>query len=276
MKQKLETWNLKRETFLSFLKKHYFLLILVGCIGFVGLTAFYKIFISKPTYIYAKVKVGQGLWWATTQKPSSWYVQAIQNAGEQHDLIGTAKATLLNTVYYPSWTNGQYDVYTTLRLKVSKGASGYIFNRETIGVSTPIDLEFPTVQFSGTVVALGRQPFHEQYEDKIVYLSKKYAYPWEYDQIQIGDSFSNGQDTIFKLLDKAKGETNEVLFNDQGKLISSETETYRYIIVKAKIKVKKAGGEYIFGEEYSLTPGRNIPLVTNNLSYNDYIITKVD
>lgn len=59
--RKLKVESQKLKQFVPILKKHYFLLILIGCVGFVCFVAFYKIFISKPTYIYAKVKVGQGL-----------------------------------------------------------------------------------------------------------------------------------------------------------------------------------------------------------------------
>lgn len=99
----------------SFIKQNYFLLIFVGCIGFAGVVAFYKLFIVKPTYVYVKVKVGQGMWWVSTQKPSAWFVKAIQEAKEQKDLTGKPLATVLAVSYYPytlsQAMSGQYDVY---------------------------------------------------------------------------------------------------------------------------------------------------------------------
>ena len=274
----LKAKRFKLKNIITFIKKNYFLIIFAGCIGFVGVVAFYKLFISKPTYVYAKVKVGQGLWWATTQRPSLWFVRAIEQANEQKELTGKTLAKILNVTYYPYYGSGQYETYITAQLKVSKvgGTGTYNFNRETIGVSSSIDLEFSNVQFSGTIIDLSETPIKDSYVEKTIYLTKKYSYPWEYDQIQLGDSLSNGKKKIFEVVDKAKGDTNEMFFNDLGKLVSTESETYRYIIIKAKVQVKNIDGQYIFGEEYVLSSGRRIPVVTNNLTLNDYTISKIE
>ena len=274
----LKAKRFKLKNIITFIKKNYFLIIFAGCIGFVGVVAFYKLFISKPTYVYAKVKVGQGLWWATTQRPSLWFVRAIEQANEQKELTGKTLAKILNVTYYPYYGSGQYETYITAQLKVSKvgGTGTYNFNRETIGVSSSIDLEFSNVQFSGTIIDLSETPIKDSYVEKTIYLTKKYSYPWEYDQIQLGDSLSNGKKKIFEVVDKAKGDTNEMFFNDLGKLVSTESETYRYIIIKAKVQVKNIDGQYIFGEEYVLSSGRSIPVVTNNLTLNDYTISKIE
>ena len=268
----------KLNQFISFLKKNYLLLIFVACIGFVGLVSVYKLFMVKPTYIYAKIKVGQGMWWASTQKPALWYVKAIQQAKEQNDLTGKPVAKILDVSYYPYYISGQYDVYVTAQLKVSKvGNKGiYNFNRETIGVSSPIDMEFPNVQFSGTIIALSEKPTQDIYESKIVYLYKKSVNPWEYDQIQIGDSFFNGKEKAFEILDKQRGETNDILLSDIGKQLNSDIEPYRYVRIKAKILVKKVDNQYILGEEYVISPGRSLSVVTNNLTLNDYFITRLE
>lgn len=265
---------------LIFLKQHYFLCILIVCIGFVGIIVAYKLFIQKPIYLYAKVKVGQGTWWANTQRPSLWYVNAIQQANEQKDLTGVPVAKILDISYYPYYGNGpnQYDVYITVKIKVSRvGNMGtYSFNRETIGVSSPIDLEFPNVQFSGTIIALAGKPFKDIYVDKIVYLYKKNVNPWEFNQVQVGDSFSNGKERVFEVMSKERGETNEVLLSDLGKEMYWDTEPYRYVQIKAKMRVKKVDGQYIFGEEYIISPGRNIPITLSNLTLNEYVVIKVD
>lgn len=275
-KSKVESQKLKQ--LILFLKRNYFLLIFVGCIGFVGVVVVYKTFIVKPTYIYAKVKVGQGLWWASTQRPSLWFVRAIQKAQEQKDLKGIPLVKMIDVAYYPYYGGGQYDIYVTVRLKVSKvGSKGtYNFNRETIGVSAPIDLEFPNIQFSGTIIALSEGPMREVYEKKTVYLFKKNVNPWEFDQLRIGDFLSIGKEKIFEVLDKTRGETNDLLLSEIGRQMSGDIEPYRYVSVKASIRVKKIEGQYLFGEEYIVSPGRGIPIVLGNLTLNDYTITKVE
>ncbi len=294
MKEKIEVRNLKLESrrkykkdlftrfkiknFTSFLKQYYFLIIFLGCIGFVGMVSAYKLFIAKPTYVYAKVKVGQGMWWATTQRPSLWFVKAIQHAKEQKDLTGKPVVKLLDTTYYPYFGSGQYDVYVTVQLKVSKvGNKGtYNFNRETIGVSSPIDLEFPTVQFSGTIIELSDVPFHDKLVKKTVYLSKKYTYPWEFEEVKIGDTFNNGKQTVLTITDKSKGDTNEVLINDMGKLSASNVETYRYIILQTEMLLKQSGSQLIYGEETLISPGRGFGIATDRATLNDYVISKIE
>lgn len=278
MKVNLQTKKLTRKKIVTLIKENYFLLIFIGCIGFVGAVAFYKLFISKPTYVYAKIKVGQGMWWASTQRPSIWFVNAIEEARVQKDLTGKPLVEVLSVSYYPWYGSSQYDVYVTAKLKVSKvsGKGTYNFNRETIGVSSPIDLEFPNIQYSGTITELSSQPLNESYSEKIIYLSKKYTYPWEYDEIQIGDKFKNGNKIIFQILDKAKGETNEVLTNDFGNLVSTDAETYRYIIIKAKINVKMESNQLVYGEEYIISPGRSLGFTTEHSTLNDYMISKVE
>ncbi len=281
MKNIRVAYNVKRRTFLSFIpfiKKYYFLLIIVGCVGFVGVVSVYKLFISKPTYVYAKVKVGQGYWWASTLRPNQWFLKAIKAAKEQKDLTGKPTVRVLNTYYYPYYGTNQFDVYVMLQLKVTKqGKKGvYNFNRETIGVATPIDLEFPNVQFSGTIIELSEKPITTQLVAKTIYLTKKYSYPWEFDEIKIGDKFNNGSEDVIVIVDKAKSETNEVLKDDQGKLISTDTEKYDYITVKAKVMAYKEDSRYIYGEETILSPMRSFDFITDEYIYNGFTIAKIE
>ncbi|GIW63855.1 MAG: hypothetical protein KatS3mg091_657 [Patescibacteria group bacterium] len=164
---------------MSFLKKiwkflvdNYFISIFIACIGFVAVVSVYKLFFVKPTYVYAKVKVGQGLWWASTQKPSSWYLEAFQNViktkESENDLSGNPQSQILSMRYYPTYIQNQYDVYLIMKLKVSKlGKTGkYNFKRSSIGVSSPVDFEFPSVQFSGTIIDISEKPIKDKLSRK--------------------------------------------------------------------------------------------------------------
>ena len=55
--------------FIKFSRENYFIVIFGLIILFVGVVSAKKLFFTKPTFIYTKVKVGQGLWWAGGQKP---------------------------------------------------------------------------------------------------------------------------------------------------------------------------------------------------------------
>lgn len=259
-------------------KKNTLLLVVVACVGFVGLISVYRMFFQKPTYVYVRVKVGQGYWWASTQKPSLWYVRAIQAAKEEKDLKGESIAKILRVGYYPWYGSNNFDIYVTLQLKVSQtGKKGtYSFKRDTIAVSAPIELEFPNVHFSGTITALSDKPFEQNLTDKTVYLTKKYTYPWEYDAIQIGDYFNDGNGNVVEVLEKAKGETSEVLVNELGKLLPAQTETYQYIHLKVLLRLRPQNDQWLYGEEIIVSPGRGFGFVTNNFTFNDYVVAKIE
>ena len=96
----------------QFALKNYFISIFLACIAFVVLVAGYKLFFPKPTYIYVRVKIGQGLWCASTTKPPIWFINSIKKGNTQNDLLGKPLAEILSVRYYPWYnTNNQYDVY---------------------------------------------------------------------------------------------------------------------------------------------------------------------
>ncbi len=158
---------------------------------FVLSVSIYRTYIIKPTYIYVKVKIGQGLWWASTIRPSNWFIQGLKKGMKEKDNTGKDLAEILSIRYYPWNGYNQYDIYLTLRLKVSgsRTTNMYSFNRSTIGVGSPIDLAFPEAQFSGTIITLRRDPFMEKYEEKTVYFFNRDSLPFEYEAIKIGDYY---------------------------------------------------------------------------------------
>lgn len=270
----------KDTVLMVFIKKYYLYLFFVGCLILISAVFLYKLFHTKPTYLYAKVKVGQGLWWANTQKPNIWLVKGIEQAKESKDLSGKTAAQVLDVVYYPYAVypaTGQFDVYVTVKLKVTPLANKdtYNFNREIIGIGSPIYLEFPNVQFAGTVTMLSRAPFAERYINKTVYLTKRSPLPWEYNQIRIGDTQTNGKETVLEVLDKSyNGEVIGTSTLSQGWLMNSNINLFT---VKVRILVKEVGGQYIFGEEQVVAPSKYLMGAgTNQFTFNDYYITMVE
>ena len=178
---------------LRFIKHYYFLLGILLCVLFVAVVAGYKLFIKKPSFLYTRVKIGQGLWWLQTSHPSLWYINSIQAGDEQRDLLGEPIATVVGVRHYPVVSSGpsgadqsdQYDGYIDLKLKVSgnKRTGEFSFNRSTIGVGSSIDLEFPSSQFSGTITDMSLAPLENPTLEKTVYLAKRNASQWEYDAI---------------------------------------------------------------------------------------------
>lgn len=243
------------------IKKNYFLLIFALVIFFVALSSFYKLFITKPTYIYAQVKLGQGLWWASTSQPPLWIINSIMR-DKKEDRIS---AQIIKVNYYPFFTTGisnqffdQFDVYLYLRLRVTKSNQSFYFDRSIISVGAPIDLQFYNTQVSGTVISFSKQPIDDKYVEKTIYLTKESPSPWEYEAIKIGDYYFDGENKVFQVVSKEISENGDVL------------------TVKAKIKAKEINNQLIFADEELLNVGKNINIITNSFNFNNYLVSKID
>jgi len=256
---------------------NYFISIFLAAIAFVAVVSVSKLFFTKPTYVYAKVKVSQGLWWAATQKPSIWFLKAIKKGDAETDLVGKPVAEILSVRYYPWYGSDQFDVYLTLKLKVSKNkkTGKYNFKRSTIGVASPIDLEFPSVQFSGTIIDINDRPFKDVYIEKTIYLVKKWAFPWEGEVNNVGETYFDGEELVFTILDKQVTEAQDV-YNTSGIYYSVESERKKYITIKAKIKARVVNNQLFFGPEQKITLGKTLNISTNNFTFNDYTVSKVE
>jgi hypothetical protein len=262
---------------------NYFVSIFFACIVFVVFVSAYKLFFTKPTFIYVKVKMGQGLWWASTGKTPIWFIKGLKKGDVEKDLIGNSSAEILSVRYYP-WTynQNQYDVYVDLKLKVTgdKKTGKYNFNRSTIGVGVPIDLEFPSSQFSGTIIDISEKPFKKKYIEKIVSLIKASGYnkdfPFPYENIVIGDKYFDGEDYVFEVLDKKlQKQIWTVTNNLTGQLYEREVETSQGIIIKAKIKVKEVDKYLVYGEDQIVSLNRNLNISTSR-AYGDYTIIGIE
>ena len=262
---------------LKFFINNYFLSIFFACIAFVGLVSIYKLFFVKPTYVYVKVKVGQGLWWASTQKPSIWFVKNFKKGDKELDLTRKPIAEILSVRYYPTYLTNQYDVYLLIKLKVTKMGSGkYNFKRSAIGVGAPVDFEFPKVQFSGTIIELSEKPIKEIYQEKTIIITKRNANPWEYDSIKVGDFYFDGQEKVAEILEKNAKNTQTLISDALGNYPDIAPEQRKYIFVKLKIKGKIKDNKFVFAEEQIITPGKTINLTTQNFQFQDYVVAKME
>jgi len=263
---------------MKYFHPHYLLYVFFALIFFVVAVSLYKTFFKKDKYIYAKVKVGQGLWWVSTPKPPIWFVKALKKGDVERDLVGKPVAQLLSVRYYPWISNtSQYDIYLTLKLKVSenKKTGQYSFNRSTIGIGSPIDLEFPNSQLSGTITQLQKDPFQIRPVFKTVTLEKKWAFPWEYEAIQAGDSYFDGEDKVFEIVDKKQENVYDV-YSSIGNNYPIESDLRKHITLRAKIQLSQADNQLIFGEEQIIKPGKPITIATSNFIFQDYLIEAIE
>jgi hypothetical protein len=244
---------------------------------FVSLVSIYKLFFKKPIYVYAKVKVGQGLWWSSTQKPPIWFLDVLKKGNEELDLFGDTKVKVLSVRYYPWYNTSQYDIYLTLKLRVNgnKQTRVFNFNRSTLGVGSPIDLTFSNTEISGTVTKLSSKSLNDQYIEKTINLKKKWAFPWEYDAIQIGDSYFDGENTVFQIIDKKETSSFDS-YSSAGNNYPIEAEPKKNITIRAKIKVQQKSNRLVFGEEQIINPGRAFSISLSNFTLQDYVIGAIE
>ena len=143
-----------------------------------------------------------------------------------------------------------------------------------MAVGSPIDLSFPTFASAGTVTQLSEKPLDEKNKEKIITLVKRLAFPWEFDAIQIGDSYFDGESNIFEVLDKKYSDSIEYSIESVPNLPAG-AEARRYIEVKARIKVVEKDNQMVFGEEQLIKKGKGINISTSNFTFNEYIVSDI-
>ena len=279
-------------TFSKYLKKNkpysYLILSFIVISILVVVIALVKIASSEPDYVYAKVKISQGLWWASTQKPGLWFINAIKKGEIEYNLLGKPVAEILEVRYYPVPSSplvplkDQYDIYATVKLASSynKRTKKYVFKRSTIAVGSPIELEFPTSQVTGTVIDMRTSPFEYEDVEKEILLTHEEGYfkdlPFAYENIKVGDKYFDGTEDVFEVTDKKLKRKIIVSADLYGKLVEHEVTNIQNIIITAKVKVRKDGNSLIYGEEQVLNPGARINFSTPNYNYQDFIVLSVE
>lgn len=263
--------------------KNYFLVIFFAAILFVGIIAGYRLFLSKPTYVYARVQMGQGLWWATTAKPYIWYVDSLNKGDVAVDLFGKKEAEILSKRYYRWYGNDQYDIYLTMRLKVgfNKRTGEYSFNRSSLSVGSPIELQFPRAAVTGTVIELSPKPFADKYVKRTVYLVNQGGYakdfPTRYETIRVGDKYFDGEATVFEVLDKSLEKNIWSISNNlTGDIYEREISTNQNIVIKAQVLLKQKSDGLYYTENYKVIANAFIPFATRDYLFEDFVIRKLE
>ena len=236
--------------------------------------------LTPKEFVYAQVKISQGSWWVVAQKPSIWFIQNLNTGERQQKLLGGVDAEIIETRYYPFKSDAhkfetEYSVYVLIKLSVEKTGGKYLFNRNPIAVGSEIDLAFPSVQFAGTIISLSPQLPEGELTEKTIVLTKKLAYPWEYDMVKAGDTQFDGEDSVFEVTSKSLRDTYTLRQDVYGNTAYQSPERRIYLTVTGKIKVRDEGGNLIFGEEQILKPGSEIDLATNGFVFSQFYVADI-
>lgn len=267
----------------KYLRKHYLIaLVLFGVLFAVGFSSVRSI-IREPTYIYVKIKVGQGLWWAATSRPNIWIANGIQRGEITYGQFGNPKAEILRVRRYPTGFSSQYDVYVTLKLAATYNEKNgeYNYDRSILSIGSPIAVQFTTINLTGSVMELSPRPFEEKYEDRIIYLVNKGGYAtdftYRYDSIQAGDKYYDGEETVFEVLEKSLEKNILVEGNDiTSTFYEGEISSNQNIVVKARIKVQKRADYLLYGEENIVNANAFIPIATHNYLFENFNVRKIE
>lgn len=179
---------------------------------------------------------------------------------------------------FPPLSTPLQPLHRLWKVKVTKiGSTGkYNFKRSTIGVGSPIDLEFSTVQFSGTIIQLSTKPIQDHYVKRTVILEKKNAFPWEYDAIQIGDRYFNGKTNTLEIVSKQATDTYTITSDAYGNCLVGNNELRRYIRVKVTLQGQMVNNQFVYAEDQVVIPGRDMTFGASNFVLNNYTIVVVE
>jgi hypothetical protein len=162
-----------------------------------------------------------------------------------------------------------------LAVNVNTKTQKYVFKRSTIGVGSPIELEFPSAQITGSVIEISEAPSKNRLVEKDIILTKKQGFPWEVEAIKIGDEQFDGEEVVFKITAKQALATSLIDINPYGNINLGLRDPRRYITVRGKIKVREKGDLLIFGEEQVVAPGAELSLATKNFVFDQFLVQEV-
>jgi hypothetical protein len=258
------------------------LMFVLFVIGFTLLVSFFKASFAPEEKMYVKVKLSQGFWWASSTKPDAWFIAGIKEGEAETDVLGNEIAKVVKVTHYPyipmdRGFEDKYDIYITVELaaKYQGDTKEPVFKRSAISIGSPIELSFPSSQISGTIIDLSQTPFDENLVEKRITLTKRFAYPWEFQAISVGDTYNDGDTDVFRVLTKSQRRTSVLTPNSFGYLGTNTYEETSYITVEALVKAKEKNGQLIFGEDKILTNGNTLSVVTNNLVYDGYVVSSI-
>lgn len=254
--------------------------VIVTCLLLVGTISLYKLFIEKQDYVYVKVRMGQGYWWAQTLRPSSWFVDNIKKGDKGYDLAGKPTAEVQSVNYYP--LVGSFDIFVTAKLKAKYNSQTkqYSFNRSDINVGAPITINLSSIDITGTVIQISKNPIQEKEKEIIVTLVNQGGYikdaPYKYDSIKVGDTYFNGEKTTLKILNKYLESNIWTVTSDTGEVFERNIYSTQNIIVKVKLLVQEKKTGLFYGEEQKVQVNASPTFGTNDTFFEGFFIRKIE
>lgn len=242
------------------------------------------IFIFKPPKsdkykdLYVTVKLNQGVWWSISLRPGIWFLNGLKKGDYESDLFNQKSAEIVSVRYYQQqdFENiNKFDMFIVLKLKATITNNQYFYKRTNLLIGAPINFYFKKTYLTGTIINISEN-LDNRYIEKIVKITKKQASPWEFDIINIGDKFFDGEDNVVEVIDKKTYPVSLITTDFYGANSFNYMESRQFIEVTLKVKFKiNDKNQYIFGEEQVIKKGDVANFATNNMIFVGYSIADI-
>lgn len=252
----------------------------------VVVVAIFKLANTNEKTVYARIKIAQGYWWASTKDPAYWIPRSIKKGDKEYGFFNQPIAEIEEVRYYPgdkqSPEETNYNVILIAKLQASYNKSNktYTFKRADLTVGSPVEIDTSKTLITGVVMQISDTPLQDNYIEKTVTLTKYEAYFWEYSNINIGDTYFDGVDKVFEITGKnlagSSSYFTRTTYNSNGvqKIIDSATDKKYRIILQAKIKVIDEDGRFLYGEKV-VQKSSEFSLSTADSQIKEYFITSL-
>ncbi len=269
-------------------KFNYKIILLILFVIIAGVTSFigFNKKISKPKNTqYIRLKLSQGLWWSGNGNPPIWLAKSVNPGDTEKDLFGNEIATVIARNYYPSEPlkfPNQYEVYITVKLATQKdrGSEKFRYKRGTLAVGSPISIDLSSTTVTGSIMEMSSDEIKDTSVIKKITLFNQYGYytdsPKEFESIALNDTYSDGQNIVFRTTKKYLGPRLVAFSDNFGKQSINQIKVNQNIYVDAEIMVKEINGMYFFGEEQRVVPGANLNILTNTQDFTKYTVVSVN
>ncbi len=232
---------------------------------------------SKPTApVYLTIKLNQGYWWVNTPSPPLTFIEAIKPQLTAYDFLHQPTVQVLNKRVYPTFSTNTlrpvYNTYIDLKLYRPKTANQEIFfNRQRVAIGEPIDIKFPHLSLSGSIIKLSAQPTAPTTQTYAITL-KKLVYPWEYQKLTPPVSYFDGQTKVFTITSKECAPAIILTKDKYNQLIKKTDQNTCYLTLKGTIELQQHNQTLTFGPEIPIAQGLSVFLPLDQTYLTDFTV----
>lgn len=252
----------------------YDILIFLLAFAFLFFLAFY--FKERPTWVKAGIKISSPHWWSKDTIPPYWLADTIK-IGDKEIGIFNQVVVQVEDVQVFETTKERKDVYLTVKLRANynKRIDRYVYKGQPVEVGSPIELHLGKTFVQGLVTFVANK--EEKLEEFVITGKVINKFPWEVENIKVGDKMKDGQERVIAEVIDRKIELADYLTTDwQGNVYLRKRPDRRDAIFKIRIKASQRGSNFYFRQEQKLKIGEKLFLQFENGDLDYLSIMKIE